>query len=419
MIVPERSGPAPSDARVAVVGAGFIGRGLVHRLQKLDGFAPPLVANRDVGKAQDALHRAGLPQDEVVVSADPSELTQALDAGRAAVSPDAGVLPEIAGIDVVVEATGALEHGTRVMLAALEAGRPVVSMNAEVDALLGHHLEAVASRTGAVYTIADGDQPGVLLRMIDETRRLGLDVAVALNCKRNLDVHQSPEDSAPFARRDGTSVAMTTAFGDGTKMQIENVVTANLSGLAPPPIGTPGVRTQLADVADDVRTSGLPHGSVHYTLGGDFGGGVLVLASSQDPDFDAPYLRYGKLGGGPWYPLFRPYHLIHMEVPTTLDQIIAGGGALGHRTPEPVAACVAVAKRDLAAGTQLDGIGGGTTYGLAAAIDEAEGLLPVGLAQHARTRRPVRIDHPIAFDDVEVDGDAYLVQLLEDELPAG
>jgi predicted homoserine dehydrogenase-like protein len=211
---------------------------------------------------------------------------------------------------------------------------------------------------------------------------------------------------------------MTTAFGDGTKMQIENVVTANLSGLVPPPIGTAGVRTHLADVADEVRASGLPSGSVHFTLGGDFGGGVLVLASSPDPTFDAPYLRYGKLGDGPWYPLFRPYHLIHMEVPVTIDQVLGGGPPLGRRTATPVAACVAIAKRDLAAGDQLDGIGGGATYGLAAATGEADGLLPVGLAQHARMRRPVPVDRPIAFDDVELDREAYLVDLLADQLPA-
>jgi hypothetical protein len=196
---------------------------------------------------------------------------------------------------------------------------------------------------------------------------------VALNCKRNLDVHQSPEDSRPYAERDGTSVSMTTAFGDGTKMHIENVVTANLSGLVPPPIGTPGVRTSTPRAAEDVRAAGLPDGSVHFTLGGDFGGGVLVLASSPDPEFDAPYLRYGKLGDGPWYPLFRPYHLIHMEVPTTIEQVLAGGPPLGRRTRAPVAACVAVAKRDLAAGELLDGIGGGACYGLAASSDEAEG----------------------------------------------
>jgi predicted homoserine dehydrogenase-like protein len=419
MLSVERHRSDGPEARVAVVGAGFIGRGLLQRLQRLGGYAPPLVANRDIGKARDVLGRAGWPSEDVIVSADPVELSHAALDGRPAVTPDAGVLPEVAGIDVVVEATGAMEHGTRVMLAALDGGRHVVSMNAEVDALLGRHLDEAARRSGATYTIADGDQPGVLLRLIDETHRLGLEVAVALNCKRNLDVHQSPEDSAPFARRDGTSVAMTTAFGDGTKMQIENVVTANLSGLVPPPLGTAGVRTQLADVADEVRASGLPAGSVHFTLGGDFGGGVLVLASSPDPTFDAPYLRYGKLGDGPWYPLFRPYHLIHMEVPTTIEQILGGGPPLGHRTAAPVAACVAVAKRDLAAGTQLDGIGGGATYGLAAATGEADGLLPVGLAQHARMRRPVPVDRPIAFDDVELDRDAYLVELLADELPAG
>jgi predicted homoserine dehydrogenase-like protein len=304
-----------------------------------------------------------------------------------------------------------MEHGVRVMLAALEAGRHVVSMNAEVDALLGHHLEAVATRHGVTYTIADGDQPGVLLRMIDETHQLGLEPAVALNCKRNLDVHQSREDSRPYAERDGTSVEMTTSFGDGTKMHIENVVTANLSGLLPPPLGTPGVRTALARVASDVHAAGIPDGSVHYTLGGDFGGGVLILARSSDPDFDAPYLRYGKLGDGPWYPLFRPYHLIHMEVPTTIEQVVAGGPPLGRRTPEPVAACVAVAKQDLAAGDDLDGIGGDTCYGVAASRAEADELLPIGLSQHAMLRRPVAIDQPIRREDVELDDRAFLVGL--------
>jgi predicted homoserine dehydrogenase-like protein len=415
MLVPERSIPQGPAARVAVVGAGFIGRGLVHRLCRLEAFAPPLVANRDVNKARRALERAGASADAIVVSDEPDQLRQAARDGRPSVTSDAAILPEVDGIDVVVEATGAMEFGTRVIIAALEAGRHVVSMNAEVDALLGHHLEAIAGRSGATYSIADGDQPGVLLRMIDETYRLGLHVAVALNCKRNLDLHQSPEDSAPFAERDGTSVSMTTAFGDGTKMQIENVVTANLSGLVPPPIATPGVRTELATAADDVRAAGLAAGGIHFTLGGDFGGGVLILAETDDPEFDAPYLRYGKLGDGPWYPLFRPYHLIHMEVPTTIEQVLAGGPPLGRRTPQPVARCVAVAKRGLHAGERLDGIGGGAAYGLAAAIGESENLLPIGLSQHAELRRPIPIDRPIGLDDVELDDGAYLVTLLRSE----
>ena len=399
-----------TEVTVAVVGAGFVARGLVHRLVRRDEIATTLVSNRNPSAAVRCFDIAGVPSNSVLVSDDPDQLSAAVADNRPAVTSDAAILPEVEGLDVIVEATGAMEFGARTILAALEHGRHVVSMNAEVDALLGHHLTAVAADAGVVYTIGDGDQPGVLLRLIDETHQLGLVPAVALNCKRNLDVHQSPEDSRPYAERDGTSVHMTTAFGDGTKMHIENVVTANLSGLVPPPISTPGVNTELADVADDVRRAEIAAGSVHFTLGGDFGGGVLVLAESPDPDFDGPYLRYGKLGDGPWYPLFRPYHLIHMEVPTTILQVATGGPPLGERTPEPVATCVAVSKRDLSSGEPLDGIGGGATYGTAAAMSEAGGLLPIGLAQHATLRRPLAVDTPIALDDVELDEDAFLVR---------
>ena len=411
MLTPVVRLPDAEPIRTAVVGAGFVARGLVHRIARRSTMAPALMVSRRADPALAILERAGYPSTTIVRSDDADELGDALAEGRPALTTDATLLPEVEGVQVVVEATGAMEHGTSVMLAALAGQRHVVSMNAEVDALLGHHLEAVAARNGATYSIADGDQPGVLLRMIDETHQLGLDVAVALHCKRNLDVRQNREASRPYAERDGTSVAMTTAFGDGTKMHIENVVTANLSGLVPPPIGTPGVRTQLADVADDVRAAGIAEGTVHYTLGGDFGGGVLILASSSDPEFDAPYLRYGKLGDGPWYPLFRPYHLIHMEVPATIEQVVAGGPALGRRTPEPVAVCAAVAKRELAAGDALDGIGGDTCYGVAASVGEGVELLPIGLSGHATMRRPLAIDQPVTLDDVELDEEAFLVRL--------
>ena len=411
MLTPVVHLPGAEPIRTAVVGAGFVARGLVHRIARRSSMATPLVVSRRADPALAILERAGYPSTAIVRSDDADELGQALAEGRPAVTTEAGLLPEVDGIQVVIEATGAMEHGTVVMLAALAGKRHVVSMNAEVDALLGHHLEAVAARNGVTYSIADGDQPGVLLRMIDETHQLGLNVAVALNCKRNLDVRQNRAASRPYAERDGTSVSMTTAFGDGTKMHIENVVTANLSGLAPPPIGTPGVRTELSRVAEDVRAAGIAEGSVHFTLGGDFGGGVLILASSSDPEFDAPYLRYGKLGDGPWYPLFRPYHLIHMEVPATIEQVVAGGPALGRRTPEPVALCASVAKRELAVGDALDGIGGDACYGVAASVSDGAGLLPIGLSGHAVLRRAIEVDRPVTLDDVELDEDAFLVRL--------
>jgi len=413
VLIPLVPGSGAPPVRVAIIGAGFIARGLVHRLARRPTMAPPILLSRRLGPALEILSRAGYGQSgSVTTSQDPRVLSEAVAAGRPAVTTDPDVLPEVSGIDVVVEATGAVDHGTRVMLDALRAGRHVVSMNAEADALLGHHLDAVAAAHGATYSIADGDQPGVLLRMMDETRHLGLDIAVALNCKRNLDVHQTRAHSRPYAERDGTSVEMTTSFGDGTKMHIENVVTANRSGLTVPPFGTPGVETNLERAASDVHEAGIASGTVHFTLGGDFGGGVLILARSGDPDFDAPRLRMLKMGDGPWYPLFRPYHLTFMEVPVTIEQLAAGGPALGQRVRTPTAVCVTIAKRDVAAGTELDGIGGDLCYGMAAAAEEGAELLPIGLAEHATLRRDVPQDEPISLDDVELDEDAFIVQLV-------
>lgn len=395
----------------AIAGAGFVARGLVHHLARTPGIAPPVLANRTLDRAQTLLLEAGYDAASVVVTDEPDALQQAIADGRPVVTSDARNVAQLDGIGLLIEATGAMDYGTDVIRAALQAGVDVVSYNAEVDALLGHLLTAEAGQHGAVYTIADGDQPGVLLRMMDEVHGFGLRTVAAMNCKRNLDVHQDPERSRQYATRDNTSIEMTTAFGDGTKMHIENVVVSNLSGLSPLPIGTPGVRTSVADVAADVHAEGFPEGFVHFTLGGDFGGGVLLLAASNDPSFDAPYLRYGKLGDGPLYPFFRPYHLIHLEAPATIAQVVLDRTALGRRTSRPVAECIAVAKQDLSPGAMLDGIGGASTYGTAAAVAEAEGLLPIGLAAHARLMRFVARDQPITLDDVELDEDAPLVRL--------
>lgn len=419
---PEKPRPAP--IRVAVVGAGFIGRGLIHRFHRDPAYATPLVVNRTAERAAQAFVDAGADTSRIVISDEPEAIRDAMANSDPAITTDPTVLGEVKGIDIVIEATGAMEHGAEVMLGALDRGQHVVSMNAEVDALLGHLLELEARANGAIYSIADGDQPGVLLRMMDEARLLGFEPVVALNCKRNLDHHQSPEDSRPYAERDGTSVSMTTSFGDGTKMQIENVVTANLSGLRPPPPGTPGIRTEIATTVIDVSESGLPDGSIHFTVGGDFGGGVMVLARPEDPPFYAQYLRNWKLGDGPLYPLFRPYHLVHMEVPATIDLVLNGGRPLGRRTAQPVADCIAVAKRDLAPGEALDGIGGGTSYGVAAPVESAAGFLLMGHSGHARMRRAVRQDVPIGLDDVDLDHEAPLVRwrqrqdrLLASQLP--
>lgn len=224
-------------ARVAVVGAGYVGQGLVHRLERTPGLRAALVVNRSLRAGVEAYERVGHARRHIVVSDEPGELAEAIDGFRPAVTTAAGILPTMTEIDVVVEATGAVDHGATVMLSCLEAGKNVISVNAEVDATIGHLLHHVAKESGAVYTISDGDQPGGLLRQIELAEGMGFEVVAAVNCKRHLDVRQTPATSAPYAERDGTSLAVTTSAGDGTKMQIECAVVANVAGLPPTGVG--------------------------------------------------------------------------------------------------------------------------------------------------------------------------------------
>lgn len=405
----ERAG-THGDVQVAVVGAGFIGRGLVSQLGIAPGMRCALLVNRSVERALDAWRAVGVEPDGVVVSDEPAKLAAAIDEGRPTVTRDAAILPELARIDMVVEATGAMDHGATVILDALTAGRDVVSMNAEVDATIGTLLRAEAERHDAVYTLGDGDQPGVLLRHLEFVSAMGFEVVAAVNCKRNLDIHQNPTDSRPYAERDGTSVLMTTAFGDGTKMQIENACVANLSGLVPDRRGMHGVETSLADAVDDICGVLSCRGVVEYTRGGDFGGGVAVIGHGEG-ELIQPYMRYSKMGDGPDYLFFRPYHLLHFEVPWTIAEVVLDRQILGTARAAPVADVVAVAKKPLEAGERLDGIGGFGVYGHIDTAAGADGFLPVGLAEHAIVTRAVHADEPVPLDAVELDEDAPLVAL--------
>jgi predicted homoserine dehydrogenase-like protein len=396
------------DVAVALVGAGFMGRGLVRQISMTPGMRLALVVARRPEVAVRACVEAGLR--EPVVSDSPDAIATAIRDGTPAVTRDATAATQLEDVDVVVEATGALDYGARVILDALAATKDVVSLNAELDATIGHLLHAEAERTGGVYTIGDGDQPGVLLRQIDFVAGMGLEIVAAVNCKRNLDVHQNPDDSRPYAERDQTSVAMTTAFGDGTKLQIENAVVANATGLVPEVRGMHGVETTLDRAVEDVTAALSRRGVVEYTLGGDFGGGVFVIGRSEDESV-RHYMRYSKLGDGPDFLFFRPYHLMHFEIPLTIAQAVLDRRPLGRPLGAPVAEVVAVAKRDLRPGDELDGIGGFCCYGHLDTAERAKGYLPIGLAAHGRVVEAVPADQAVPLAAVDLDEEAELVTL--------
>jgi predicted homoserine dehydrogenase-like protein len=200
---------------------------------------------------------------------------------------------------------------------------------------------------------------------------------------------------------------MVTSFADGTKISFEQAIVANATGMTVAKRGMIGREfgghvdelTTLYDV-DELRALG---GIVDYVVGSKPGPGVFVLATHDDPK-QKHYLNLYKLGPGPLYSFYTPYHLCHFEVPLSVARVVLCGDAVLQPIDGPRVDVVTTAKVDLKAGQTIDGLGGYLTYGQCEtyAASRAENLLPIGLAEGCRVRRDLPKDAVLTYADVEI-----------------
>ena len=392
--------------RVGVLGPGFMGKALILQIA---GTTPGMVVTavhcRDVEKARAALEWAGVADVDVVDSA--SAVDRSARAGRVALTQDVEALTAADEVDVVVDVTGAVEFGAVAALSAFEHGKHLVLMNAELDATLGWELACRAASAGVVYTGSDGDQPGVQLNLYRFVQRIGLTPLVCGNVKGLQDRFRNPTTQQGFAARWGQDPRMVSSFADGTKVNVEQALVANATGMSVHRRGLLGrdhdghidELTTMYDV-DELRALG---GAVDYVVGSRPGPGVYVLGAMDDPR-QRHYLELYKLGKGPLYSFFIPYHLVHFEVPFAIARVALFRDSLAKPLAGPTVEVCAVAKRDLQAGETLDNYGMYMTYGEAASTAEMSErrYLPEGLAVGCTLRRDVRQDEPLTYDDVDL-----------------
>ena len=409
--------------RAGVIGAGFMGRGIVYQLAKMPGMQQPsLVVNRSAQRAIDAYEAAGFNPKHVLVSEDPKALSNAVMEKRPCVATSPEIAGAVAALDVVIEATGVVELGAREALSCIKHKKHFVSLNAETDGTVGCLLKRKADDAGIIYTNSDGDQPGVIMRMVEYCRGCGFEVIAAINCKGFMNIHATPDTIMEWAIKQKTSPKMTCAFTDGTKMNIEQAVVSNATGLLPAKRGMVGVKTDLKNAIKDFEASGAlasaggtKPGIVDYTLAGDFGGGIFIIARADNPQMVQPYLRYLKMGDGPNYLFFRPYHLCHIETPLSAAEAVIYHEATIAPMGRPVCQTITIAKHDLKAGDLLDGIGGFHQYGLVDTMSNSRGMLPIGLADEVKLTRDVKKDEPVPVDAVELDESALITKLWREQ----
>jgi predicted homoserine dehydrogenase-like protein len=408
--------------RIGLVGAGQMGTGFAAQLLRMPGISLSAVFDVDRRRAVDALGQAGItPADTTDVDVASREIEKGGSVALAG-TDDLGGLP----LDIVVEATGVPDVGARVAVEALASGKGVATLNVESDVTIGRYLAHLADQSDGIYSVCRGDEPVETKILVDFARDLNFEVICAGKGKNNpLDPHAGPDDLAERARTKQMNPKMLTSFVDGSKAMIEMAALANTTGLG---VSTRGMHGPASTVPTLHQTFALKEdggvldraGVVDYCTG-PVAPGVFVVIRTEDP-YVHHEMTYLQMGDGPYFALYRPYHLASLEAPLTVYEM-----ALDHRaslTSEHWTAEVgAEAKRPLRAGERIDGIGGSMVRGL---IDDAADFVtdngvPLGVLQGAVLARDVPVDAMLTYDDVELDESSTIVRMrrIQEAMAAG
>jgi predicted homoserine dehydrogenase-like protein len=391
--------------RVGLVGAGFIARALASQIvNSVPGMRLAAVQGRRLDRAEAICRYAGA---DGRVADDQATLEDAIRSGRTGIVEDAMLLCRSEQLDVLVDATGSVDFGAEVALEAFRHGIHVVLMNAELDATIGPILHHYAREHGVILSATDGDEPGVQMNLARWLAGLGFTPRVLGNVKGFYDPYRNPSTQREFAERWGQNPDMVASFADGSKLNYEQAIVANATGFTVLSRGMSRGRRYEGPIAeigalydlDLVREHG---GIVDFTVGTP-GAKVFCLAEHDDSR-QYRYLELYKLGSGPLYAFWVPYHLPHLETPNAIARVVLFGDSIAPPLGGPVVEVCAVAKRDLRAGETLDDCGTYMTYGEAVKTPEmcARRYLPGGLAQGCVLLRDIPKDAVLTYDDVEL-----------------
>ena len=393
-----------NPVRVGMIGAGYMGRAIAYQfLKAVEGMRLVAISNRTIAQAEKAYRDAGVETLQRVSSV--AALEDAIGQGQYVVTDDPMLLCCAGQVDAVIEVTGDLEFGAQVTLEAIRHGKHVIQLNAEVDSTVGPILKVYADRASVVYTYGDGDEPGVAMNLYRFVRSIGCKPVLMGQIKGFLDRYRNPDTQKGFAEKVNQKPAMIASYADGSKLAIESTLMANATGFVPAKRGMYGYEcAHVKDLLNRFSIDDFKHGGlVDFVLGAEPHTGAFVMGYNDEP-IKQQYMSYFKMGDGPLYMFYIPYHLAHLQLPHSVARAVLFHDATLTPMGAPVCDTLSVAKRDLKAGEVLDGMGGFTCYGLvdSYAVCQRSNFLPIPLSQGCLLKRNVPKDQPISYHDVEL-----------------
>jgi predicted homoserine dehydrogenase-like protein len=395
---------ANQPIRVGIIGAGATGRAITLQLgTPVPGIRLAGIANRTPKHAERSFREAGI---EKWLSAETAAQAETIiSKGVPVLAEDPSVLTRCSSIDLIIEVTGTVDFGASVVLDAIEHGKSVIMVNAELDSLIGPILKTKADQAGVVLTNTDGDEPGVAMTLYRYVQSIGLRPVAAGNIKGMVDYYRNPDTQRKFAETHDQDVRKVTSFADATKLSMETCVLANATGFG---VAKRGMCGPPCDYVRDLAKllpaeEMLERGIVDYSVGAAPHTGAFVVVHEENPYKKTQYAYY-KLGDGPFYVFYTPFHLPHIQIPSTIARAVIHFDPTVTPLAGPSCEVVTVAKKDMKAGERLDGIGGFSAYGLIDNHTEARKMnaLPIALSEGCVLIRDMKKDDVISFDDVKM-----------------
>ena len=380
--------------RVGLVGCGQMGSGLVHVTNQTAGMQTVVISDVDVARPLATLEAMGVPRSEICVTGKVGEAEDALQDGKCVVTEDALLLPKLEGLDAVVEATGLTEVGSKVAWNSILHSKHVIMLNVETDVTVGPLLHRLAQQAGCVYTAASGDEPGVCKMLYNLAGTMGFEVVCLGKGKNNvINFDATPDSCREEAESKGMNPKMLSAFKDGSKTMVELAAMSNATGLVPDVPGTHGARVDLPDlnrVFVPKEDGGIlsRRGCVDFSTG-KVAPGVFAIITADDPRIRQD-LAFYSMGDGPYYTLYRPYHLCSIETPLSIAEAAIYNEATLF-SEQMISEVVAIAKRELKAGETVGDIGSPDFFNRIYTYKEAKSLqgIPMGLTPGGKVLKDI------------------------------
>jgi predicted homoserine dehydrogenase-like protein len=403
---------------IGLAGAGQMGTDIVVQVALMPGMRIGAISEVRPQAAIDAALLAGHDRADIVAAPTAAAIDNAIEGGKIAVTEDLHALAAAGRIDVIIDATGNPNIGTLFALEVMKQGKHIVMLNVEADITIGRFLKEEARKAGVVYTGAAGDEPACTLEIIGFAKSLGFSIIAAGKGKNNpLKIDAVPADYEKEATERNMNARMLVEFVDGSKTAIEMVAIANATGLVPDVPGMHGPTATLDELASVLcprENGGVLHrkGVVDYSIGKGVAPGVFCIIETRHPRVLERMIDL-KVGKGPYFTIFRPYHLTSLEVPLSAARAVVYKRADMEPLDRPVAEAVAVAKRDLGLGQTMGMIGESDYRGFAMTWEDARsrGALPLGLAERARVVKPLRAGEFLTYDNCVPDDTMVITQI--------